>query len=76
VTDQQPFDWWFSGRYWYCSLQASPSNKVSGCGVTKQDAIVDAQREALKYQGRVRRQAAYKAAHTVRSAQTVSGKPE
>lgn len=52
--DEQPFDWWHSGRYWYCSLSGPPGYKVSGCGTTKDEAIRDAQRDRLKLVGRLR----------------------
>lgn len=50
----EPFDWWHSGRYWYCSLQKSGVGKVSGCGVTKERAIADAHRDLQKLEGKLR----------------------
>lgn len=43
-----PFDWWWSGRYWYCSLQRQGGKRVSGCGTTKPQAVEDARRELTK----------------------------
>jgi len=34
------FNWWFSGKYWYCNLKAS-NKYLSGAGVTKNDAYAD-----------------------------------
>jgi hypothetical protein len=59
--DDLPFDWWHSGRYWYCSLPGPPGYKVSGCGTTKEEAIKDAQRDRLKLVGRLRLRAAHSA---------------
>jgi hypothetical protein len=44
----EPFDWWFSGRFWYCSLQAPDVKRVSGCGSTKPQAVADARKELQK----------------------------
>jgi hypothetical protein len=53
-----PFDWWHSGRFWYCSLQTRHF-KVSGCGVSKEEAIRDGLRDLLKLEGRQRLRAAH-----------------
>lgn len=54
----EPFDWWHSGRFWYCSLYKLGVGKVSGCGVTKESARADAQRDLLKREGKLRLRAA------------------
>jgi len=48
----EPFDWWFSGRYWYCSLQRPGGKRVSGAGDTKPQAVSDARRELQKQKRR------------------------
>jgi hypothetical protein len=47
-TELIPFDWWFSGRYWYCSLHPIGGKRVSGCGPTKPQAVADARKELTK----------------------------
>jgi hypothetical protein len=42
-----PFDWWWSGRFWYCCLQFN-GFKVSGAGITKPQAVADARKELGK----------------------------
>jgi hypothetical protein len=66
-----PFEWWYSGRYWYCSILASNTHKVSGCGATKDEAARDAQREALIWQGRERLRV--EKLHTSRRANVATG---
>lgn len=48
ITALQPFDWWWSGRYWYCSLRLAGSKRVSGAGLTKPQAVADARKELQK----------------------------
>ena len=40
-----PFDWYNSGRLWYCSLQRSDGTKVWGAGKTKAQAVDDARKD-------------------------------
>jgi hypothetical protein len=42
-----PFDWWWSGKYWYCRVH---QKALSGCGLTKPQAAHDARLELKKYQ--------------------------
>lgn len=50
--ENSPFDWWWSGRYWYCRLR-SPSGKYrSGAGLTKPQAVEDARKELRKLEMR------------------------
>lgn len=50
----EPFDWWHSGRFWYCSLHKPGVGMVSGCGLTKERAISDGHRDLQKLEGKQR----------------------
>jgi hypothetical protein len=43
----EPYNWWWSGRYWYCSVDG-PNGTKSGAGDTKEKAAKDARIEAWK----------------------------
>jgi len=45
--DPEPFNWWWSGAYWYCSVMG-PNGPKSGSGTTKEKAAKDARINAWK----------------------------
>lgn len=46
-----PGHWWHSGRFWYCGIPASHGRFISGCGVSKADAMRDFYREMRRKGG-------------------------
>lgn len=55
----EPFDWYNSGRYWYCSLQRPDGTKVSGCGRTKPQAVDDARHDLKRIDAKRERNRKY-----------------
>ena len=46
----EPFNWWWSGKFWYCHIQNRSGRRVSGAGLTKPQAVADAKKELRKRQ--------------------------
>lgn len=46
LEKSDPGNWWHSGRYWYCGgVKVGYEHRISGCGVTRAEAIRDFHRE-------------------------------
>ena len=45
----EPFDWWWSGKFWYCAV-VFRNRKFSGAGPTKPQAANDAVKAVTQWQ--------------------------